>query len=272
MSESKNTEEIVSMMSYFADQLDEIVKPSFENIRGIMEQSSLDSEAVKSDIVTEFRVLQGLLNGEYMNNYFKLADLVVVEGGDSQNSNSSKDLNQLEYQLINQYIKANVAAEKKKKETSCDGNTHIFFNLLAIMSDLAYPQFKKNYIPDYEFVTLDSGEPVMKLKLGFNDVVKKIYRDNAALINSEDSAENRKEFEAFLNELEIELMNGLKVEQQKKIKTKLHIEIDLINQYKDLEKRLDSLHVQQRELDRIDVEKQVSSLLASLRMVIKGGR
>ncbi|OBA27933.1 hypothetical protein HANVADRAFT_52025 [Hanseniaspora valbyensis NRRL Y-1626] len=267
--DKKYEENIIDLMSYFTGQLDDVIKPSFEQIKSIIDNTNNETEnspELKNNILEEFNKLNTLLNGEYINNYFKLCDSLVLNKENSENIvSSSSELNKLEYDIINQYIVENKDTFSNNDNSSSDSNVVIFYELLSIMTDLAYPQFKKNYIPDYEFVTLDDGEPIMKFKLRLNGTVKKIFHEKKELLEMND---NMKEFEIFLKELEQELISGFQLEQQEKTKILLHIQVDLINRYNELKNNLDNLNLQKEELDNINIEKQVNDLLSSLRNII----
>lgn len=269
--DKKYEENIIDLMSYFIDQLDVVIKPSFEQIKNIIDNTNNETENIaelKNNILEEFNKLNTLLNGEYINNYFKLCDSLVLNKENSENRVSSSELNKLEYDIINQYIVENkdTLSNNDDSSSSSDSNIVIFYELLSIMTDLAYPQFKKNYIPDYDFVTLDDGEPIMKFKLRLNGTIKKILQEKKQLLEIDD---NMKEFEIFLKELEQELISGFELEQQEKTKILLHIQVDLINRYNELKNNLDNLNLQKEELDNINIEKQVNDLLSSLRNIIK---
>ncbi|KAL6928773.1 hypothetical protein ACO0SA_002102 [Hanseniaspora valbyensis] len=269
--DKKYEENIIDLMSYFAGQLDDVIKPSFEQIKNIIDNTNIETEntpELKNNILEEFNKLNTLLNGKYINNYFKLCDSLVLNKENSENRvSSSSELNKLEYDIINQYIEENKdTLSTNDDSSSSDSNVVIFYELLSIMTDLAYPQFKKNYIPDYDFVTLDDGEPIMKFKLRLNGTIKKILQEKKQLLEIDD---NMKEFEIFLKELEQELISGFELEQQEKTKILLHIQVDLINRYNELKNNLDNLNLQKEELDNINIEKQVNDLLTSLRNIIK---
>ncbi|XBW36924.1 hypothetical protein QEN19_002503 [Hanseniaspora menglaensis] len=273
MSEQKEVsheDEIISKMLYFSNQFNEVVKPSFENIRSIIKSTKEKTGNVEDNklkIIHEFETLNKLLNGDYINNYFKLGDVLIANREDTKVIKSStSELNELEYQVINKYIEEN---KLNLKESDYDTNSFILHELLSIMSDLAYPQFKKNYIPDYEFVTLDDGRPVMKFKMKLNDVIEKVYKDNEELINKDNSNGNKVYFQSFLKELEQTLVTGLEAEQKMKIKTNLHIQVDLINKYNELNNTLDILNTQKEEYDTLNIEKQVNDLISSLTSIIK---
>lgn len=271
--ENEYEQKIVNMMGYFSEQFDNVVKPSFQNIKSVIDNKDNESEdetRSKAIIIEEFERLNNLLNGEYMSNYFKLGDVLIREEEDPAELSTASQLNEVEYHVINQFIKENVPANKVDDASSSSSNALIFYELLTIMSDLAYPQYKKSYLPDYEFITLNSGKPALKFKIRLTELVRKIYTTNETIINKAcDADQNKEEFEAFLQELEQQLITGFETEQQEKIKAKLHIEVDLINKYNQLNTNLDTLNQQKDELDGKNIEKQVSELLKSLRSLIK---
>lgn len=266
-------QKIVNMMGYFSEQFDTVVKPSFENIKSIIDNKDSETEdetSSKASIIEEFERLNYLLNGEYMSNYFKFGDVLIRDEEEPTELSTASQLNEVEYRTINQFIKEHNSDSKTDGASSSGSNALIFYELLAIMSDLAYPQYRKNYLPDYEFVTLADGKPALKFKIRITELVKKIYTSNEGIINKDgDDDKNKEEFEAFLKELEQQLITGFEAEQQQKVKAKLHIEVDLINKYNHLNSNLDTLNQQKDQLDGMNIEKQVNDLLKSLRSLIK---